>query len=161
MEDISKLVDLIDKEDFVEFGKRFEKLDPKRKKDTANEIYRRFNPVEKSEKFFDPESDVNKLALIVATKATASKLKTTQIRKILNMSNNIYRKTKRKEDISADVAKLRYILAYAAARHKNEILPIAEVVDKIIPKLNTENYEKFHDFLQALVAYHRFLGGRE
>ncbi|AIG97429.1 CRISPR type III-A/MTUBE-associated protein Csm2 [Archaeoglobus fulgidus DSM 8774] len=162
MEDISKLVDLIDKEDFVEFGKKFEKLDPHRKRDAANEIYRRFDPVKASEKFFDLESsEVNKLALTVAAKATASRLKTTQIRKILNMSNNIYRKAKRKTDISADVAKLRYILAYAAARHKNEILPIAEVVDKIIPKLNAENYERFHDFLQALVAYHRFLGGRE
>ena len=52
-------------------------------------------------------------------------------------------------------------MAYAAARHKNEILPVAEVVDKIIPKLDAKSYERFHDFLQALVAYHRFLGGRE
>ncbi len=81
------------------------------------------------------------------------------------MSNHIYReiKTKRLTDINAEVAKIRYILAYTASRHKSRwgdpITPILEVSDNILRKLDKENYEIFHEFLQATVAYHVFLGG--
>ena len=157
----SDLVELVEQEHFVEFGKKFERLNRWEKKSVVEEVDKKFKPVEEAEKFFElGPSDVNKLALVVAANAVASGLKTSQIRKILNMSGNIYRKARNKKDVSADIAKLRYVLAYVAARHR-EILPVAEVLDRIIPKLDGENYEKFHDFLQAIVAYHKLLGGRD
>ena len=149
----------MEQEYFVEFGKKFK--DERRKHDIANDLYKTFNPEKKAKMFFElSPSEVNKLALVVAAKAVASNLKMSQIRKILNMSTNIQRKARNGKDISADVAKLRYIIAYAAARHR-EILPVAEVLDKIIPKLDGKNYEKFHELLQAVVAYHKLLGGKD
>lgn len=128
-----------------------------------NEAFEVFK--EKAEQFLDlsPEEQL-KMAFILAAKTTVIEgMRTTQIRKILNMSNGIFRgiKTRRLKDISPDIAKMRYILAYTASRHKNQIMPILEVSDKILPKLTVENYEVFHEFLQAIVAYHKFLGGRD
>jgi len=128
-----------------------------------NDAFKEFKG--KAEQFLDltPEERL-KMAFVLAAKTTVVEgMKTTQIRKILSMSNGIFRgiKTRRLRDISPEIAKMRYILAYTASRHRNQITPILEVSDKILPKLTVENYETFHEFLQAIVAYHKFLGGRD
>jgi CRISPR type III-A-associated protein Csm2 len=41
-------------------------------------------------------------------------------------------------------------------------MPIAEVVDAIVSDAKDEKrFETFYEFLQAVVAYHKFLGGGE
>ena len=157
-------VELFEKGDFVEFGKEF--MGEKNKNAIADKIYRVFNPTEKSVNFFDLDDwERSKLAFAVAVKSVAKGLATSQIRKILNMSIKIYRGLKKKEDVSNDIVKLNYTLAYTLGRQgrRREIEPVAEVLSKVLPKLKAEkeDYEKVHDFLQAVVAYHKLLGGRD
>lgn len=153
-----KLVELVEKGELLEFGRRFKEERDKRR--IANELRKKFNPVGKVEKFSKMEDDERiKLAAIVAAIALSEGLRTSQIRKILNMSRGISFKAG-KEDISADVARLRYTLAYICARHLGAQI-IAEVADKILPRLPADKYGAFHEFLQAVVAYHRFMGGRD
>ncbi len=180
---MENLKDLLEKGKFVEVGreiadikqkinelrrsKRFNEANKieKQLKDLIDDAFK--NIKEKSEQFLklSPEERL-KMAFILAAKTTVvENMKTTQIRKILSMSNRISREIKigKLKDISSETAKMRYILAYTASRHKTKksdpITPILEISDKILPKLTTENYETFHEFLQAIVAYHKFLGG--
>jgi len=103
-----------------------------------------------------------KLAFAVAVKSVSKGLAMSQIRKILSMSNRIYREARRKTDVSSDIVKLSYILAYAMGRQRRgEIEPVAEVLSKVLPKTDKGNYDRVHTFLQAVVAYHKLLGGRD
>ncbi len=160
---MSEFLELFEKEDFVEFGRNYQELNWNKKQEIADQIYGKYEPAKKSEKFFELDDwDVNKLAFAVAVKAVSKGLTMSQIRKILSMSNNLYRKARRKTDISSDIVKLSYILAYTMGRQRRgEIEPVAEVLSKVLPKANRENYEKVHSFLQAVVAYHKLLGGRD
>ena len=172
MSDSMGFVRLFENGDFVSFGKEFKKKGVNRY-EVSNEIYSAFDPQKKSENFFElDEWERNRLAFAVAVKSVAKGLTTSQIRKILNMSAKIYRNLRKKEDISKDVVKLNYTLAYTLGRQgrRGEIEPVAEVLSKVLPELRTEkenygkvkeNYEKVHDFLQAVVAYHKLLGGRD
>lgn len=160
-ESLKSLLELFEKGDFVEFGKNYKNWN--NKEEVAKRIYQVYEPVKKSEKFFDlNEWDVNKLAFAVAVKAVSKGLAMSQIRKILSMSSKLYRKLRRKTDISSDIVKLSYILAYTMGRQRRgEIEPVAEVLSKVLPKTTEENYERVHTFLQAVVAYHKLLGGRD
>jgi len=164
---MSEFLELFEKGDFVEFGKKFNKIKRKEEKSKeANKIYEEFKPKAKSENFFGlDEWELNKLAFAVAVKSVVAGLAMSQIRKILGMSNAIYRKSKRGRDISADIVKLNYILAYTMGRQRRgEIEPIAEILSKALAMLkdrNSMDYERIHSFLQAVVAYHKLLGGRD
>ncbi len=172
--------ELFEKGDFVELGleveKKFKEIDKNYKikpKDKYNakhnsvikNLYEKWNPIEKSEVFFNlSEWDLNKLSFVVAVDSVARGLKTSQIRKILNMSTTIHRKLKIKgadQGIANEITKLSYTLAYSLGRHK-EIEPLARVLNKAISKLTDErDYGRIHNFLQAVVAYHKLLGGRD
>lgn len=163
---MSDFVELFERGDFVSFARKFEELEIRKRYNVAEEIYSNFNPSEKSEKFFElDEWERNKFAFVVAVKSVAKGLATSQIRKILSMSAKIYRDFKKKQDISKDVVRLNYTLAYTLGRQRRkEIEPVAEVLSRVLPKLKNggeNNYEKVHDFLQAVVAYHKLLGGRD
>lgn len=167
---MDKLKELLDEGKLVELGQEIVKLGGGKNDDVKNFINEKFKEFKgKAEQFLDLTPDERlKMAFILAAKTTVVEgMRTTQIRKILNMSNSIYRgiKMRKLEDISSDIAKMRYVLAYTAARHKDRkkdpITPILEVSDKILQKLDEKSYEKFHEFLQAIVAYHIFLGGRD
>lgn len=98
------------------------------------------------------------------------KLTTTQIRKFLSMSAELNDRAKKinnnqlNEDIQSDIQYLRMQIAYHAGREKvvkefvnksdllNEIKRIGDSKDKLIV---------FCRYMEALVAYHRFLGGRD
>lgn len=173
---MSELLELFEKGDFVELGlkikQEFDRIERDKAIDKKNKpkakyekvvkgFYDSWKPQEKAERFFElNEWDLNKLSFIVAVHSVAEGLATSQIRKVLNMSNQIYRRCKSREqrDILSDLAKLSYILAYSVGRHR-EVKPVAEVLSKILPKTNGENYEKVHSFLQAVLAYHKLLGG--
>lgn len=177
---MANFVELFEKGDFVELGlrigKEFGKIDDdktitKKKKYKAKydsvikKLYEKWNPFERSEDFFGLNDwDLNKLSFAIATDSVARGLKTSQIRRILNMSTAIYRKSKEQkggQNISRDITKLSYTLAYSLGRH-GELEPLARVLNKALSKLNDEkDYEKIHDFLQAVVAYHKLLGGRD
>ncbi len=162
MSDSMGFVRLFENGDFVSFGKEFKKKGVNRY-EVSNEIYSAFDPQKKSENFFElDEWEINKLAFAVAVKSVVKGLTTSQIRKILNMSAKIYRGSKKKKDVSGDIVKLNYTLAYTLGRQKRkELEPVAEVLSKVLPRLKDEDYEKVHDFLQAVVAYHKLLGGRD
>ena len=162
---MADFVELFERGDFVSFANKFREKGIDRH-EVAKRIYSFFNPSEKSEEFFKmDEWERNKLAFAVAAKSVAKGLTTSQIRKILNMSAKIYRDSKKKKDVkdvSGDIVKLNYTLAYTLGRQKRkELEPVAEVLSKVLPRLKDENYEKVHDFLQAVVAYHKLLGGRD
>lgn len=175
---MSDFVELFEMGDFVELGleiyNEFKRIDkdksiPRNKKYKAKyntvikKLTEKFDPVRKSEDFFNLNDwDINKLSFIIATDSVARSLKTSQIRRILNMSTAIYRKIKEQksgQSVSREITKLSYTLAYTLGRHK-ELEPLARVLNKAISKLNDEkDYVKVHDFLQAVVAYHKLLGG--
>ncbi|MBE8540201.1 type III-A CRISPR-associated protein Csm2 [Geoglobus acetivorans] len=181
---MADFVELFERGDFVDLGLKikdeFKKIDDdraikKHKKYDAKydqiikKLYEKWSPFDKSENFFGLEEwELNRLSFAVAVDSVARGLKTSQIRKILNMSNSIYRKLKNdKEDtfVAMDVAKLSYTLAYSLGRHKRELETLARVLNKAITKLpqkpSKNDYEKVHNFLQAVLAYHRLLGGSD
>ena len=55
-------------------------------------------------------------------------------------------------------------LAYAAARQRRQVQPLADVlslaIDRIRPgEAGREDFEKFLRFVEGVIAYHRFYGG--
>jgi len=167
---MNKLKELLDEGKLVELGQEMDRL---YRSGRGGEVIKFINKAfeefkGKAEQFLDLSPDERlKMAFILAAKTTVVEgMKTTQIRKILSMSSGISRgiKMRKLKDISSEIAKVRYVLAYTASRHKGKkdpITPILEISDRILPKLTAENYEDFHEFLQAIVAYHKFLGGRD
>lgn len=110
-------------------------------------------------------------AVTVAAYLTSQDLKTNQVRRILEMARNVELKLKRNkdEDIRDDIVRMRYVLAYtvgrATGRSKNPLEAFHKILDPMLEVLmkdpKKENFEKFYDFLQAVVAYHRFFGGKD
>ncbi len=166
---LEEFVELFESGDFVSFASKFSfaAIESRERREKQNEvakkIYSKFDPPKIAENFFElDEWERNKLAFAVAVNSVAKGLATSQIRKILNMSAKIYRNFRKKQDISKDVVRLNYTLAYTLGRQK-QIEPVAEVLSKVLPQLKNgeKNYEEVHDFLQAVVAYHKLLGGRD
>jgi len=109
-------------------------------------------------------------AITVAAYLVAQGLKTNQVRKILEMARTTELKIKRGEgDVKDDIVKMRYLLAYtvgkASGQSRYPLEAFHSVLDPMLEVLmrepTSENFGKFYDFLQAVVAYHRFFGGRE
>lgn len=109
-------------------------------------------------------------AITVAAYLVAQRLKTNQVRKILEMARTTELKVKRGDgDIKDDVVKMRYLLAYtvgkATGQPRYPLEAFHSVLDPMLEVLMREptkdNFDKFYDFLQAVVAYHKFFGGRE
>lgn len=98
-----------------------------------------------------------------------SRISTSQIRNILNISQNIFEDAKRKtgdltkEEI-ANIQILRTRLVYDSGREpkvktfveRAKLLENIKSIDN-----NRENLLLFCRYLEALVAYHRFHGGRD
>jgi len=82
-------------------------------------------------------------------------LSTSQIRNILD---EIQRIPKREgfEKIKNRLHLLRPKLAYAAGRHKGRVKEFSEVVEE-----ETNHFTNFRNFIEAIVAYHRYHGGEE
>ena len=102
-------------------------------------------------------------------------LKTNQIRKFLTAVNtvtgkiDIYRTkndltNKLPEDLAAEVKYLKIKIAYQAGREKSvktfvEKAGLISWIDEIGD--NVEKYEEFAKYVEALVAYHKFYGGKD
>ena len=64
-----------------------------------------------------------------------------------------------------EIKRLRYLVAYIAGKEgkKNKYFEnFVGKVDNVIKAINTkEDFELFQQFMEALIAYHRFYGGQE
>ena len=61
-----------------------------------------------------------------------------------------------------EVSMLRARFAYAAGRHKKQVGPFQKVADRALARVKSaEEFRRFMDFFEAVVAYHRAYGGRE
>lgn len=90
---------------------------------------------------------------------------TSQIRNFLDQVNRIWAETRAGNFDDSEVILLKPQLAYSAGRESNrekqEVLKtfaglFSAAVDRVH---NREDFEKFKDLTQAVVAYHRFYGG--
>jgi len=82
------------------------------------------------------------------------KLSTSQIRNVLHRLQRISKYDKNQLHL------LRPLLAYQAGRHKGKVRDFQEVFDRAVKKTDNEKkFENLRNFLEAIVAYHRFHGG--
>ena len=147
----------------------YEDLRNRRDRRTENNINRiieneYFKISDEITKFWDwnEEMRVYNSFVIAAYLEKKKRLKTAQIRKFLDKFKAIQNRYKlNKSDFNPDkIIQLRPLLAYAAGRNKNQVLPLVKVLDPLIPNIkNYSNFEKFFKFLEAIVAFHKFLGG--
>lgn len=100
---------------------------------------------------------LNDFCCKIGKKYKDEKLSTSQIRNILNEIQNM------KTFNESQLHLLRYKLAYVAGRHlktrviKDHLQPMLEAA---IQMVNADNFCNFKNFVEAIVAYHRFHGGK-
>lgn len=115
------------------------------------------------DKFMNPDEDPHGALLIENAEKLAQHLKaegmtTSQIR---NLFTAVRRINYKDDDGPYEVSMLRAKFAYAAGRHKS-ITGLQRVVDEALKCIKNERqFQRFVDFFEAVVAYHRALGGRE
>jgi CRISPR-associated protein Csm2 len=87
-----------------------------------------------------------------------------QLRKVLDSFDKIKSAVRtRKEGISVgeEIQPLKIHLAYAAGR-ESALKPLHKVLSVAIDKVqDREDFRKFSQFIEGLVAYHKFHGGKE
>lgn len=98
--------------------------------------------------------------------ANRIRLKTSQIRKFLDAVNEIKSKgvQKHKDDpfFRSECMLLKPKLAYAAGRQREQVEPLMSVLAPCIDKVHDkEDFTRFYRFVEAIIAYHRFHGGRD
>ncbi|WP_461863431.1 type III-A CRISPR-associated protein Csm2 [Thermococcus sp.] len=106
-------------------------------------------------------------AITVAAYLRSQNLKTNQVRRILEMARTVELKVKKGDNIKKDIMKIRYLLAYtvgkASGQSRYPIEAFHNILDPMLEVImkdpTPENFGKFYDFLQAVVAYHKFFGG--
>lgn len=93
-------------------------------------------------------------------------LTTAQIRSILDDIQSI--DPSNTQNISRELQLLRPKLAYAAGRHQGRVKQFQSVVDYAIEIITSQDEEKMSQgfenlkaFVEAIVAYHRYYGGKE
>lgn len=97
--------------------------------------------------------------------ANRVRLKTSQIRKFLDAVNEIKSKGVQRPDndpfFRSQCMLLKPKLAYAAGR-QDEVKPLMAVLALCIDKVRTkEDFTRFYRFVEAIIAYHRYHGGRD
>ncbi|MDN5293229.1 MAG: CRISPR-associated protein Csm2 [Eubacteriales bacterium] len=110
----------------------------------------------------DPNQDPDGAELIAVARKMAEvcarkNMTTSQIRHLFQEVQQI----RGGEGFLYQVNKLRYKFAYTAGRHR-EVKPLQQVAEVALSEVRDEkNLARFRDFFEAVVAYHRYLGGRE
>ena len=97
--------------------------------------------------------------------ANRIRLKTSQIRKFLDAVNEIKSKGAQQPTNDAfyrsECMLLKPKLAYAAGR-QDEVKPLMSVLVPCIDRVyKKEDFTNFYRFVEAIMAYHRFHGGRD
>jgi CRISPR-associated protein Csm2 len=170
--DGEELVGIFSKEeitDFSELKKKWEeikkRLKEKELKEVAKDLENKLknHDIKKKKLIFLSETPEKVLstAWFLAGLLVLKDLKRSQIRKILDMMKDIKRKGPKIGELKKDIAKIRYLLAYAVGRNKN-VEPLYSVFDPLFAEIKDFNdFEKVYEFMQSIVAFHYFLGGGE
>lgn len=82
------------------------------------------------------------------------KLSTSQIRSVLDEIQRM------REFDHERLQLLRPKLAYAAGRHGGMVRYFQKLMDLLINMTTKDNYQYFKNFVEAIVAYHRYHGGK-
>ena len=97
----------------------------------------------------------NKLGEHYSRGSDKERLSSSQIRGILDHLQRL------PEYEEKAVQLLRPKLAYAAGRHCGKVKELQSVTDKAITMINNpETFDNFKYFFEAIVAYHRYHGGK-
>ncbi|MDH7513895.1 MAG: type III-A CRISPR-associated protein Csm2 [Clostridiales bacterium] len=83
-------------------------------------------------------------------------LSTSQVRNVLD---EIQKMPEREFDEN-QLQLLRPKLAYIAGRHRGKVKKFQELLDQAIQLTNKDNFRNFKYFVEAIVAYHRYYGGK-
>lgn len=84
----------------------------------------------------------------------SEKLSTSQIRNVLDEIQRMREFDEKKLQL------LRPKLAYAAGRHGGMVRYFQKLMDLLINMTTKDNYQYFKNFVEAIVAYHRYHGGK-
>ena len=97
----------------------------------------------------------NELGKYYAEGQEREKMSSSQIRNVLD-------RLQRMGGYSPDKLQLlRPLLAYAAGRHGGKVKHLQGIIDRAILKVKDEkSFENLKNFFEAIVAYHRFYGGK-
>jgi CRISPR-associated protein Csm2 len=119
-----------------------------------------------SEQVFDTEQLVKWADKIGEILAKQIRLKTSQIRKFLDAVNEIRSKGVQKPDndpfFRSQCMLLKPKLAYAAGRQPDTVKPLMTVLEPCIDKVRSKtDFTRFYRFTEAIIAYHRYHGGRD
>lgn len=92
-------------------------------------------------------------------------VKMNQIRRFLDGARKVeaeMNRTDQFDQVKDQIVLLRPKLAYAAGRH-GDVKPLAELLDAAVKSAaqNRENFMKFLRFMEGIIAYHRFYGGKD
>lgn len=117
---------------------------------------------EKMLRIIDPSKDPDGRELVESAREVADICKgggmtTSQVRHLFQEVQKIAAA----DDFLYEVSRLRYKFAYTAGRHR-EVKPLQQVAEEALKNIsNKDQLRRFRDFFEAVVAYHRFLGGKE
>jgi CRISPR-associated protein Csm2 len=113
----------------------------------------------------DPSQDIDGRILITQADvlgeylARRSRMTTAQIRRIYTGVRKISSSNK---DWAYELNLFKAQLAYVAGRFPNEVKPLQEVLDVAIDQVRgqPQRLQRFIDFFEAIVAYHKKYGGK-
>ena len=92
-------------------------------------------------------------------------LTTSQIRNLLSLTSNLYDESNMKsfEELSEKISYLRVQFVYQAGRTEavKDFVEKAEILEALRDIRDTKSLQRFCRYMEALVAYFRFEGGRE
>lgn len=92
-------------------------------------------------------------------------LTTSKIRNLLNLTSTLFDESKVKEykDLADKIAYLRVQFVYQSGRETavKDLVKKAEILDILKEINNKESLQRFCRYMEALVAYFRFYGGKD
>ena len=92
-------------------------------------------------------------------------LTTTKIRNLLNLTSNLFDESKVREykELADKIAYLRVQFVYQSGRETavKDLVKKAEILDILKEINNKESLQRFCRYMEALVAYFKFYGGKD
>ena len=92
-------------------------------------------------------------------------LTTTKIRNLLNLTSNLFDESKVRsyKELADKIAYLRVQFVYQAGRETavKDLVKKAEILDILKEINNKESLQRFCRYMEALVAYFKFYGGKD
>jgi len=96
--------------------------------------------------------------------ARSAGLKTSQIRKFLDAVKRIQTELRNRRELPVRqrIVRLKPALVYATARQKRHLQDFSIVVNRAIDMVEDDkDFNYFVEFVEGIVAYHKFHGGRD